>query len=472
MYKNTCDLKNLFLTLYQIKCIIGEMCKMLDEGGCKMARYTRQDILDMIEEEDIEFIRLQFTDISGNLKNMATTVNQLDKILDGHYKFDCAAIDGFRGTGYEELFLVPDLDTFVIFPWRPQNGKVARFLCDVVKPDGTPFDGDSRYILKKVIAEADKMGYELDVAIKNEFFLFDLGENGEPTNHSSEKGGYFDVGPADCGENARRDMVLYLDDMGISVENSYHSDESAQHVLDLSYVDALSMADNIMTTRLVVRTVAKRHGVHATFMPKPRKNVKGSGAHYIFRIRKNGKNIFTDDNDILGVSKEGYSFMAGILKHIASMSLVNNPIVNSYKRLIPGYLAPVTVSWSSTNTSPLIRLTSIGADGGRIVLRSPDGAANPYLVIASCLAAGLAGIKEELEPPVCMDDLTEKEVERAETLPRTLHEAVKLFEQDEFLQDILGAHISEHMIRSKDAEWNEYCKQVTAWETENYLATI
>ena len=437
-----------------------------------MAKYTRQDILELIDEEDIEFIRLQFTDISGTLKNMATTIDQLDKILDGHYKFDCAAIDGFRGTGYEELFLVPDLDTFVIFPWRPQHGKVARFLCDVVKPDGTPFDGDSRYILKKVISEAKELGYEFKVAIKNEFFLFDLGENGEPTNHSSEQGGYFDVGPADGGENARRDMVLYLADMGISVETSYHSDESAQHVLDLSYADALDMADNIMTSRLVIRTVAKRHGVNATFMPKPKKDTKGSGAHYTFTLFKDGKNVFNDENDDLGVSKEGYQFMAGILSHIANMSLINNPIVNSYKRLIPGYLAPVTVGWSSTNSSPLIRLTSIGSDGARIVLRSPDGAANPYLVIAACLAAGLSGIKEELEPPVCMDDLSEKEAQRCEVLPRTLYEAVKLFEEDDFLQEIVGSHISEHIIKSKDKEWNEYCTQVTQWETKRYLTSL
>ena len=396
----------------------------------------------------------------------------LTKILDGHYKFDCAAIEGFRGTGYEELFLVPDLDTFVIFPWRPQHGKVARFLCDVVKPDGTPFDGDSRYILKKVISEAKELGYEFRVAIKNEFFLFDLGENGEPTNHSSEQGGYFDVGPADGGENARRDMVLYLADMGISVETSYHSDEAAQHVLDLSYADALDMADNIMTARLVIRTVAKRHGVNATFMPKPKKDTKGSGAHYTFALYKDGKNVFNDENDDLGVSKEGYQFMAGLLSHIANMSLINNPIVNSYKRLIPGYLAPVTVGWSSTNSSPLIRLTSIGSDGARIVLRSPDGASNPYLVIAACLAAGLSGIKEGLEPPVCMDDLSEKEAKRCETLPRTLYEAVKLFEEDDFLQEVVGAHISEHLIKSKDQEWNEYCTQVTLWETKRYLTSL
>ena len=225
-----------------------------------MAKYTRQDILDLIEEEDVKFIRLQFTDIAGNLKNMATTVDQIDKILGGRCRFNCAAVDGFRGVGYEELFLVPDLDTFVTFPWRPQNGKVARFICDIVKPDGTPFKGSSRYILKKVIAEAEQMGYTLDVGIKHEFFLFDLDENGEPTNQSSERGGYFDIGPSDGGENTRRDMVLYLADMGIEVESSYHSDEAAQHALEMAHDNALTVADNIMTTRLVVRTVAKRHG--------------------------------------------------------------------------------------------------------------------------------------------------------------------------------------------------------------------
>ncbi|HBA97087.1 MAG TPA: type I glutamate--ammonia ligase [Lachnospiraceae bacterium] len=437
-----------------------------------MAKYTRQDILSLIEEEDIEFIRLQFTDISGKLKNMATTIKQIDKILDGHYKFDCKAIDGFNGTGYEELFLVPDLDTFVIFPWRPQNGKVARFLCDVVKPDGTPFVGDSRYILKKVVKEARDMGFGFNAAIKNEFFLFDIGENGEPANSSGEKGGYFDVGPSDGGENARRDMVLYLSDMGIGVESSYHSDEGAQHVLDLGYTDPLKMADSIMTTRLVVRTVAKRHGFHATFMPKPRVNVKGSGAHYIFSMEKDGSNVFTDNTDKIGISRLGYHFMAGMLDHITGMMLITNPIVNSYKRLIPGYLAPVTAGWSSTNTSPLIRLTSIGSDGGRIVLRSPDGAANPYLVIALCLAAGLDGIKNQTEPPVCMDELPESEIRKADVLPRTLYEAVNLFANDQFVQDVLGQHISGHMIQAKDAEWNEYCKQVTLWETERYLSTI
>lgn len=437
-----------------------------------MAKYTRQDITRMIEEEDIEFIRLQFTDIAGRLKNMATTARQLDKILDGHYKFDCAAIDGFRGTGYEELYLVPDLDTFVIFPWRPQHGKVARFLCNVVKPDRTPFGGDSRYILKQVLSEAEKSGYEFRVAIKNEFFLFEQGENGEPTVHSSEKGGYFDVGPSDGGENARRDMVLYLADMGIDVETSYHSNEAGQHVLELSFDDALNMADYIMTSRLVVRTVAKRHGLHATFMPKPMEYADGSGAHYIFSLQKDGVNLFSDENDELGVSRDGYSFMAGIMSHIAGMSVVNNPIINSYKRLVPGYFAPVKINWSPSDTSSLIRLTSVGSDGGRVVLRSPDGAANPYLVIALCLAAGMEGIKGQLKPPVCMDDMTKKQIEASEILPRTLHEAVKLFRNDGFLSDVLGGHISKQMLQAKECEWDMYCKQVSSWETDRYLGTI
>ena len=436
-----------------------------------MAKYSRQEIYDLIEEEDIEFIRLQFTDIAGNLKNMAMTSSQIDKILDGKCKFDCSVIDGFLGTGYEELFLKPDLGTFVIFPWRPQNGKVARFLCDIVKPDGTPFDGDCRSILKKALEEAKSMGYEFDAAIKNEFFLFDMDENGEPTGHTSERGGYFDVGPADMGENARRDIVLYLENMGIEVESSYHSNEAAQHVIDLSHVDALEMADDIMTTRLVVRTVARRHGVHGTFMPKPVANAKGVGAHYILSLHKDGKNVFTDSADALGISKEGYHFMAGILKHIASMTLINNPIVNSYKRLVPGYLAPVNVGWSATKSSPLIRLTSIGGDGARIVLRSPDGAANPYLVLAACLSAGLAGIREGIEPPASMDEET-GDGSGAEKLPRTLHEAVKLFKQDAFLQEVLGSHISGHLIQTKDEEWDEYCRQVTGWEMEQYLRQI
>ena len=436
-----------------------------------MAKYTRDDILDMIEEEDIEFIRLQFTDIAGNLKNMATTVDQIDKILDGRCQFDCAAIDGFDGD-MEELFLIPDLDTFVIFPWRPQHGKVARFICDIVKPDGTPFDGDSRYILKRIIAEAKDMGYDFDVALKNEFFLFDLGENGEPTQNSSEKGGYFDVGPADCGENARRDMVLYLADMGISTESSYHSDEAAQHVLDMTYTNALTMADNIMTSRLVIRTVAKRHGLHATFMPKPKKDSKGSGAHYTFSLSKNGKNIFTDADDSAGVSKEGYAFMAGILEHIADMSLVTNPLVNSYKRLVPNGEVPCYATWGSKNRSAFVRVPTYKPGkqlSRRVELRSPDPTCNPYLTMAVTLAAGMRGIAEELPlPEESSAPFSELAASGVTRLPHDLGEAVEAFAGSELMRETLGDHIFNYLLTEKREEWAEYSQTVTDWELRHY----
>ena len=443
-----------------------------------MAKYTRDDILDMIEEEDIEFIRLQFTDIAGNLKNMATTVDQIDKILDGRCQFDCAAIDGFDGD-MEELFLIPDLDTFVIFPWRPQHGKVARFICDIVKPDGTPFDGDSRYILKRIIAEAKDMGYDFDVALKNEFFLFDLGENGEPTQNSSEKGGYFDVGPADCGENARRDMVLYLADMGISTESSYHSDEAAQHVLDMTYTNALTMADNIMTSRLVIRTVAKRHGLHATFMPKPKYNENGSGMHMNMSLHNEaGENVFNDKNDPNGMSKEAYYFIGGLMRHVKGMCAITNPLVNSYKRLVPGFEAPVYIAWSGTNRSPLIRIPAERGEGTRIELRCPDPSANPYLVLAVCLAAGLDGIQKQIMPPAAVDrnifNMTEEEIleEGIDVLPNNLLEAVYEMEKDELVKEVLGTHTSRRYIKAKKKEWAEYSRQVSGWELDQYLYRI
>ena len=450
-----------------------------ERNGARMAKYSRQDILDMAEEEDIEFIRLQFTDISGQLKNMATTVNQLEKILDGKCKFDCAAVDGYRGTGYEELFLVPDLDTFVIFPWRPQHGKVARFICDVMKPDGTPFDGDSRYILKRAIAQAREMGYELDVAVKSEFFLFDLDENGEPTNQTSEKGGYFDVGPADGGENTRRDMVLYLADMGIDVETSYHSDEAGQHALDLSYVDALSMADGVMTTRLVARTVARRHGVHATFMPKPKEGVNGSGMHINLSLFDgDGKNVFEDikDRKGLGLSKTAYAFMAGVLKHVNGMALLTNPLVNSYKRLVPGYDAPIYIGWSPyASRNCLMRIPITRGNGTRVELRSPDSAMNPYLALAVILESGLEGIEKHLElaEPVKKNPFTLTKEERKKTgisqIPNTLGRAIEAFEEDPFMRKVLGEHIYSKYLEAKKEEWREFRAQVTNWEVDQYL---
>ena len=434
--------------------------------------YSKDDIIRMVEEEDVDFIRLQFTDTFGNLKNMAVTSNQLELVLDNRYTFDGAAINGFDTENVDELILVPDLDTFAIFPWRPQRGRVARFICDVMNPDGSPFMADSRFILSQVAKEAKKKGYTFNVSPESEFFLFDTDENGEPTTHTNEKGGFFDISPLDLGENARRDIVQSLSEMGFEMESSYHSNEKAQQCIDFKFDDCVQSADNYMTFKLAVRTVAKRHGLHATFMPKPNFGMKGSALFYNMFLCKNGVNVFSDPDEEYGLSKEAYYFMGGIMKHIKGMTLINNPIINSYKRLVPGYNAPVNISWSRKNRTPLMRITSSGAIGPRIVLRSPDGASNPYLVMAACLACGLEGIKNKIEPPVSQDDISQDEIAKLDFLPRTLMEAIREFEKDTFLQNVLGKSVSELFIARKSDEWSEFCQQVTAWEVEKYLNQI
>ncbi|MDY2921306.1 MAG: glutamine synthetase family protein [Eubacterium sp.] len=434
--------------------------------------YSKDDIIRMVEEEDVDFIRLQFTDTFGNLKNMAVTSNQLELVLNNRCTFDGAAINGFDTENVDELILVPDLDTFAIFPWRPQRGRVARFICDVMNPDGSPFMADSRFILSQVAKEAKEMGYTFNVSPESEFFLFDTDENGEPTTHTNEKGGFFDISPLDLGENARRDIVQSLSEMGFEMESSYHSNEKAQHCIDFKFDDCVQSADNYMTFKLAVRTVAKRHGLHATFMPKPNFGMKGSALFYNMFLCKNGVNVFSDPDEEYGLSKEAYYFMGGIMKHIKGMTLINNPIINSYKRLVPGYNAPVNISWSRKNRTPLMRITSSGAIGPRIVLRSPDGASNPYLVMAACLACGLEGIKNKIEPPVSQDDISPEEIAKLDFLPRTLMEAIREFEKDTFLQNVLGKSVSELFIARKSDEWSEFCQQVTAWEVEKYLNQI
>lgn len=443
-----------------------------------MSRYTRQDIIRIVEEEDVEFIRLQFTDIFGNLKNVAVTTSQLDKVLDNKCMFDGSSIEGFVRIEESDMYLYPDLDTFEIFPWRPQQGKVARFLCDVYRPDGTPFEGDPRYILKKVVNEAKELGFTFDVGPECEFFLFNLEDDGRPTDHSIESGGYFDVGPLDSGENARREMVLTLEEMGFEIEASHHEVAPAQHEIDFKYDDALKTADNIMTFKLVVRTIAKRHGLHATFMPKPRFGINGSGMHINMSMSKDGINIFDDPNGKLGLSEDAYHFIAGIMKHIHGMTAITNPLVNSYKRLVPGYEAPVYVAWSAKNRSPLIRIPASRGSGTRVELRCPDPAANPYLALAVCLAAGLDGIKNKLTPPDSVDrnifEMTEEEKNNLgiKSLPSSLKEATQALEENEFIKNVLGAHTTKKYLEAKKSEWNQYAVQISKWETDQYLHRI
>lgn len=441
-----------------------------------MGKYTKEDILKKVKEDDVEFIRLQFTDIFGDLKNVAITSSQIEKALDNKIMFDGSSIEGFARIEESDMYLYPDYDTYETFPWRPQQGKVARLICDVYKPDGTPFEGDSRYILKKVVKEAEEMGYTFNVGPECEFFLFHTDDNGLPTTITHEHAGYFDLSPLDLGENARRDMILNLEEMGFEIESSHHEMAPAQHEIDFKYADAMSTADNIMTFKLTVKTIAKRHGLHASFMAKPKAGVNGSGMHTNMSLSKDGVNIFADQEN--GLSKEAYYFIAGIMKHIKGMSLVLNPTVNSYKRLVPGFEAPVYISWSETNRTPLIRIPAARGQGTRVELRSPDPSCNPYLTLAVCLAAGLDGIKNKQECPKPINKnnykITEEEVEELgiERLPRNLYQAVEEFKKDDFVRQILGKHISDEYAQLKLKEWQDYEERITDWEIEQYLYKI
>ncbi|MBO5198084.1 MAG: type I glutamate--ammonia ligase [Lachnospiraceae bacterium] len=442
-----------------------------------MSHYTKKDIYRMVEEEDVEFIRLQFTDIQGDLKNVAVTTSQLERVLNNEYTIDGSAIEGFAGTAEPDMCLYPDLDTFTIFPWRPQQGKVARFLCDIYHADGTPFEADPRLILKRVLAEAKEMGLTFDVGPECEFFLFQLGENGEPTTYTTEKAGYFDVSPLDQGENARREMVMTLEDMGFEIETSLHEAAPAQHEIDLHYEEALKTADNIMTFRMVVRTIARRHGLHATFMPKPKEGFNGSGMHLNMSLSYGGKNLFASDTGS-GISELAKNFAAGILKHAHSISALTNPLVNSYKRLVHGYEAPTYTGWSKKRLSPFIRIPFERGEHARIELRSPDACGNPYLVLAVCLAAGLEGIREKLPMPKEVTTharlLTEEEREACGVtrLPRDLKEAIDAMEQSEFVKNVLGDVVFDAYLNNKKKEWESYCLQVSRWEIERYLDRI
>ena len=441
-----------------------------------MSRYTKDDIFRMVEEEDVEFIRLQFTDIFGTLKNIAITSSQLEKALDNKCMFDGSSVEGFVRIEESDMYLYPDYDTFEIFPWRPQQGKVARLICDVHTPDGKPFEGDPRWILKKTIKEANEMGYRFDVGPECEFFLFHTDDNGLPTTLSHEKAGYFDLGPNDLGENIRRDMVLTLEDMGFEIEASHHEVAPAQHEIDFKYDEALKTADNIQTFKMTVKTIAKRHGLYATFMPKPKFGISGSGMHINMSLAtEEGKNIFADENGKIGLSDDAYHFIAGIMKHARGMSAITNPLVNSYKRLVPGYEAPVYIAWSAKNRSPLIRIPASRGNGTRVELRNPDPTANPYLVLALCLAAGLEGIKNKIEVPESVDcniyEMTpgERRAAGIENMPADLKEAVDCLVADEFLCSVLGEHITTKYVEAKMKEWENYTTRVSQWEIDEYL---
>ena len=423
---------------------------------------TREDVTGQVKAQDVEFIRLQFTDLRGHLKNMAITASQLEKALDNSFMFDGYSIGGFSAIEKADMYLYPDFSSFEIFPWRPQHGKVARLLCDVYTHDGKPFSDDPRYILKKAIAKAAEKGYTFCIEPECEFFLFHTDENGLPTTTTHEQAGYLDLGPLDLGENARRDIVLTLEQMGFEVIASHHETAPAQHEVDFARGEALEAADNIMTFKMVVRTIAKRHGLHATFMPKPKADVSGSGMHLKMMLLKDGKNVFESDSDPLGLSEEGYCFIGGILSHIRGISALTNPIVNSYKRLMPGFDAPVYADFEIDPLDcPLIRIPSRRNADTCIEMRSPDSAANPYLAIAAILTAGLEGMEKKIK--------ASKDEADVSLLPKSLWEAIDAMEKDQLILDVLGDSCAKKYIVAKRAEAEEYDKQVTEWELAQYL---
>ncbi len=440
-----------------------------------MAKYTKEDILRIVKEEDVLFIRLQFTDIFGHLKNVAVPVSQLEKVLNNGCMFDGSSIEGFVRIQESDQYLYPDLDSFVIIPWRSQNGKVARLICDVYTAQGEPFTGDPRYRLRKVIKEAKDMGYSFNVGPECEFFLFYTDEDGNPTTYTTDSAGYFDLGPIDHGESVRRDIVLALEEMGYEVEASHHEVAAGQHEIDFKYASALHSADNIMTFKFAVKSLAQKNGLYATFMPKPVFGINGSGMHTNMSLFTNGKNAFEDPTDKLGLSKTAYSFIAGIIDHIKGMTAITNPLVNSYKRLVPGYEAPCYIAWSAQNRSPLIRVPASRGAGTRVELRNPDSAANPYLELAVLLAAGLDGIKRGLVPPASVDEnifeLSKEDRDKygIDNLPASLYEAVVEMKKDKLVTDVLGKHITERYTEAKLKEWDDFTTAVTDWEINKYF---
>lgn len=440
-----------------------------------MNKYSKEDIIRLADENDVEFIRMQFTDIFGQMKNVAITRAQLEKALNNQIMIDGSSIEGFTRIHESDQYLHPDLDTFVILPWRPQHERVARLICDVYNPDGTPFVGDPRHVLKNVLDKAAKLGYTFNVGPECEFFLFDTDEHGHPTTQTSDEAGYFDLGPLDHGEGTRREICIALEAMGFEIEASHHEVAAGQHEIDFKYADALTAADNIMTFKLAVKTIAQRNGLHATFMPKPIFGMNGSGMHTNMSLFKDGKNIFFDENGERKLSREAYSFIAGLLEHAKSLVAVTNPLVNSYKRLVPGYEAPVYLAWSASNRSALIRIPAARGQSTRVELRCPDPSCNPYLALAVCLAAGLDGIERGLVPPeevteniFSMDARTRAD-NGIDNLPGTLFEALELMKRDPLMADTLGPHAYEIFLAGKYHEWDTYRTQVTEWEIEQYM---
>lgn len=436
---------------------------------------SNEDVLKDAHESGVEFIHLQVTDIFGIMKNVSITIDELEKALRGEILFDGSSLNGSLRLEENDMYLRPDPSTFAIYPWRTSSGLDARLICDVYNSDGSPFEGSPRYILKKVLEEAEKMGYSLKAGSECEFYLFHTDENGKPTTITHDNAGYYDLAPVDLGEAARREMVMALKQMGFEIEAAHHEIAPGQHEIDIKYDDALSAADKIMTFKTVVRIIAQRHGLHATFMPKPVYGTAGSGFHIHQALYKDHRNVFFDPDDKIGLSNEAYFYMGGLLKHARAFTAITNPIINSYKRLISGYDAPLYIAWSARNSSSLIKIPARRGDATILELRNPDPTCNPYLALALILKSGLEGIKNSMLPPPSIDrniyemDVFDRIENNIANLPLNLNEALVALREDDMLRETLGEYIYTTFMEAKMIEWQEYGKIVSSWEIEQYL---
>lgn len=439
-----------------------------------MRKVTKEEILKKAKELKVKFVRLRFTDILGMPKNVEVPIREFEKALDGKIMFDGSSIQGFVRIEESDMYLKPDYSTFTINPWEEEKD-VARITCDVYNPDGSPFEGCPRTNLKRVMREVEEMGFTAYFGPEMEFFLFFRDENGEATTKTHDKGGYFDLLPVDLGEEARRDMVIALEKLGFEIEASHHEVAPGQHEIDFRYSDALTTADRIMTLKLTGKTIALKHNLHVTFMPKPVFGINGSGMHTHISLFKNGDNIFYNPNEKYQLSKEALYFIGGLLKHAKGFTAITNPLVNSYKRLTPGYEAPVYIAWSERNRSPLIRVPAARGEGTRAELRSPDPSCNPYLAFAVILKAGMDGIANQIDPgePVSQNIYTMSKEEKKslgiESLPSTLNEALLELDKDEVVKSALTPHILENYVEAKKEEWETYRIQIHQWELDRYL---
>ncbi|WP_027109116.1 type I glutamate--ammonia ligase [Lacticigenium naphthae] len=444
-----------------------------------MKNITVNQIKKEAKVNNVRYLRLMFTDILGTIKNVEVPISQLDKVLDNKMMFDGSSIEGFVRIEESDMYLSPDLSTWLIFSWEvdsSKKGKVARLICDIKHPDGTPFAGDPRSNLKRVLKELGELGFtEFNLGPEPEFFLFKLDDQHNPTEKLNDNGGYFDLAPTDSGENCRREIVLELEELGFEIEASHHEAAPGQHEIDWKYADAVEACDNIQTFKLIVKTVARKYGLHATFMPKPIQGINGSGMHFNMSLFNENGNAFYDKEDSIGLSKIAYQFLGGLLEHAPAYTAVCNPIVNSYKRLVPGYEAPVYIAWSNCNRSPLIRVPSSRENSTRIELRSVDPAANPYLALAVLLKAGIDGIKNEITVSNSIKEniyeMKNSELEKKgiKQLPSNLLSALEALSKDDIIKEALGTHIYKNFVNTKYIEWNEYATQVTEWEKAKYM---